>query len=121
MRVFPLAVAATLLATGTMAMARSRGSTSWGKAGVSLRQFVRDANACSQTSRTVVVSIKPETLRQMDALSSAALLDIAMQSTGGPDYNPMQTVSNVTSQNGPEDIARRTNTFGEKYVASTLR
>lgn len=40
-----------------------------------------------------------------------------MQSGGGPDFNPMLYVSAVTSLKSPGDVARRTNTFGGKYVA----
>jgi len=117
MRFLPLVVSAFFLFADTLAIADPRGSTSWGKAGVSLSQFALDANECSDTSRTVAVSIKPKTLQALDVLSSAALLDIAMQSGGGADYNPMLTVAGVTSQHRAEDIARRTNTFGGKYVA----
>jgi len=117
MRFLPFVVPACLLVSGTAAIADPHGSISWGKAGVSLSQFALDANECSETSRTVTVSIKPETLQKLDALSSAALLDIAMQSDGGPDYNPMQIAASIAGQKSPDNIARRTNTFGGKYVA----
>jgi len=117
MRFLPLVVLAFFLFTDTLAIAEPRGSTSWGKAGVSLSQFALDANECSETSRTVAVSIKPKTLQALDVLSSAALLDLAMQSPDGPTKDPMQTVAGLTSQHTAEDIARRTNTFGGKYVA----
>lgn len=117
MRFLPLVFSAFFLFADTLAIAAPRSATSWGKAGVSLSQFALDAKVCSETSRTVAVSIKPKTLQALDVLSSAALLDIAMQSSSSPDYNPMQTVAGVTSQHAAEDIARRTNTFGGRYVA----
>ena len=40
-----------------------------------------------------------------------------MQSPDGPAKDPMQTVAGLTSQHTAEDIARRTNTFGGRYVA----
>jgi hypothetical protein len=105
----------SLLATASLAV--SRDETSWAKAGVPLEEYVRDAKECADTSRTVSVSIKPDTLRQLDALSSGALLDIAMQAAQSPDFNPMAFVEGPTSQKSADDIARRTNTFGAKYVA----
>jgi len=117
MRFLPLVISVSLLFADTAAIADPRGSTSWGKAGVSLSHFALDAKECSETSRTVAVSIKPKTLQALDVLSSAALLDIAMQSPDGPTKDPMQAVAGLTSQHTAEDIARRTNTFGGKYVA----
>jgi hypothetical protein len=117
MRFLPLVVSAFFLFTDTLAIADPRGSTSWGKAGVSLSQFALDANDCSETSRTVAVAIKPETLRALDVLSTGALLDIAMQAAPSPTFNPMSMVETLSSQKSAEDIARRTNTFGGKYVA----
>jgi hypothetical protein len=117
MRFLPLVVSAFFLFTDTLAIAAPSSATSWGKAGVSLSQFALDAKDCSETSRTVAVSIKPKTLQALDVLSSAALLDIAMQSPDGATKNPMQAVAALTSQHTADDIARRTNTFGGRYVA----
>lgn len=108
-------VGLSLLATASLAV--SHDETSWGKAGVPLEQYVHDAKECADTSRTVSVSIKPVTLRQLDALSSGALLDIAMQAAQSPDFNPLALVEGSTSQKSADNIARRTNTFGGKYVA----
>jgi hypothetical protein len=105
----------SLLATASFAV--SHDDTSWAKAGVPLEQYVKDGKECADTSRTVSVSIKPDTLQQLDALSSGALLDIAMQAAQSPDFNPMAFVEGPGSQKSSDNIARRTNTFGGKYIA----
>lgn len=93
--------------------AHSQDETSWGKANVSFDDYVRDSRECAETSNTVAVSIKPETLKQLDSLSSAALLDLAMQGSASPDSNPMKMASDIASQHSSDNIARRSNTFGE--------
>jgi len=105
----------TLLTTASLAA--SHNDTSWAKAGVPFEQYVHDAKGCADTSRTVSVSIKPDTLRQLDALSSGALLDIAIQASQSPDFNPMMVVEGPKSQKSADNIARRTNTFGGRYIA----
>ena len=117
MRFLPLVFSAFFLFADTLAIAAPHSATSWGKAAVSLSQLALDAKECSDTSRTVAVAIKPKTLQALDVLSSAALLDIAMQSPDGPDKNPMQAIAGLTSQHAADDIARRTNTFGGRYVS----
>jgi hypothetical protein len=87
---------------------------SWGKAGVPLADFARDAAECSETSRYVTAYIGPERLKQLDALSAAQLLDTVIQ-IGSSDA--MNIVDAVTKLRSADDIARRTNTFGAKYTA----
>lgn len=108
-------VSLSLLPTASLAVPHTE--TSWAKAGVPFERYVQDAKECADTSRTVSVSIKPDTLRQLDALSSGALLDIAIQAARSPDFNPMAFAEGPRSQKSADDIARRTNTFGGKYVA----
>jgi hypothetical protein len=89
--------------------------TSWGKASVPLDQYTRDATECAETSRYVTTYIKPKTLRELDVLSSAQLLDTVMQ-VGAT--NAMGIVQAITQLRSADDIARRSNTFGAKYVAT---
>lgn len=86
---------------------------SWGKAGVTMADYARDAAECSETSRYVTTYIAPERLKQLDALSAAQLLDTVMQIGGS---NSMNIVDAITKLRSADDIARRTNTFGAKYV-----
>jgi hypothetical protein len=72
----------------------------------------------ADTARYGAVSIKPETLKQLDALSSAQLLDIAMAQKLPPDADPMAIVGDIASTKSAADVARRSNTFGAKYVAA---
>jgi hypothetical protein len=111
---------ACLIAATVPALAGPPSGTSWGKANVSLRQFADDANACAATSRGVAVSIKPGTLRALDALSSAQLLQMAMDSTApGSPVDPMAVASDISATHAEADVARRSNTFGGRFVAST--
>lgn len=113
---------AGLLAATVPAFAGPPGDTSWGKPNVSLEQFAEDANGCADTSRLATVSIKPETLKALDALSSAQLLQMAMdgQANGpSPFSNPATFAANISETRSETDIARRSNTFGARFVAST--
>lgn len=105
------------VASAWPAVASSPGDISWGKPGVSLDQYATDATQCTDASSNVPVSIKPGTLRQMDALSSARLLDITTQLAHDPNANPMAMVTDMTFTKSQDDIARRSNTFGGQYVA----
>lgn len=87
---------------------------SWGKANVPIDAYRRDAIECADASRHVTAVIKPTTLRQLDGLSAAQLLDTVMQIGVS---NPANVVSAITKFGSADDIARRTNTFGAKYVA----
>lgn len=114
----PIAFATLGAMLASAAAAAPPGPISWGKAGVPLPQYVRDATECAETSRYVTTYIKPDTLRSLDALSSAQLLDTVMQIGGDdPDFNAMNIVGSLTKLRSADDIARRTNTFGAKYVA----
>jgi hypothetical protein len=111
----------TRLMLGAMVLAApaSAGTShdvSWGKAGVPLSEYVRDARECAETSRYVTVYIKPATLARLDALSSARLLDTIIQ-YGGSDI-ASDIVNAITKLRSADDIARRTNTFGAGYVSA---
>jgi hypothetical protein len=107
-------------AIASQAIANQQNSFSWGKAGVPLEVYARDAAECAETSRYVTTYIKPATLKRLDALSSAQLLDTVMQQgsgVGNSDFNAMNIVGAITKLRTSDDIARRTNTFGAKYVS----
>jgi hypothetical protein len=91
--------------------------TSWGKAGVSLEQYARDATECADTSRTVAVSIKPETLKRLDALSSVQLLHLAMQIVSR-EGDPVAIVAAMSDTKSADDIARRSSTFQGRYISA---
>jgi len=110
-------LAVCAVASASIAAAKPASDVSWGKPGVSLDQYASDAGACAAATRHAAVSIKPGTLRQLDALSSAQLLDIAVASAPSDEANPMAIVEHITSTKSETDIARRTNTFGAHYVA----
>lgn len=98
--------------------AKKKADLSWGKANVSLAEYARDAAECAETSRYVTTYIKPKTLKRLDALSSAQLLDTVMQIGGQtPAFSAMGIVGDITRLRSANDIARRTNTFGAKYVS----
>lgn len=85
MRFLPLIVSAFFLFTDTLAIADPRGSTSWGKAGVSLSRFALDANECSETSRTVAVSIKRKHYKHwMFSAAQPCLISRCRAPTGRP-------------------------------------
>lgn len=88
---------------------------SWGKAGVSLEQYAVDAAQCADTSRYVTAYIKPKTLVALDVLSAAQLVEYAQWLDTGTDGDPMGDVAGISATNSPEDIARRTTNFGERY------
>jgi hypothetical protein len=115
---FSLLISSFVISTlpGT-ALAGGTQDLSWGKAGVPLAQYASDAGECADTSRMVAVYIKPDTVRKLDAFSSTALFDIALQISSAPDFNPMTFTAGMTGDKTTEGIARRTNTFGAKYVA----
>lgn len=119
---FRHALPAACLIAAVPAIAGPPRDTSWGKANVSLEQFVRDAHECADTSQRVAVSIRPETLKALDTLSSAQLLQMAedIRANGGPGslINPAAFASNISATGSETDIARRTNTFGARFVAS---
>lgn len=106
------------VACASLASAKPSGALSWGKAGVPLDAYARDATECAATSRYVTTYITPKTLRQLDAMSSAQLLDTVMQIGGSADMNAMNIVGAITKLRSADDIARRSNTFGARYVAS---
>jgi len=87
---------------------------SWGKVGVSLNEYARDSHECAETSRYVTTYIPAKSLRQLDALSSAQLLDTVMQ-IGASDA--MGIVQSITKLRSADDVARRSNTFGAKYIS----
>jgi hypothetical protein len=97
-----------------LAAAKPVHNTFWGKVGVPLDEYARDSMECAETSRYVTTYIKPKTLRQLDALSSAQLLDTVVQIGSS---NAMEVVNAIAKLRSADDIARRTNTFGAKYVA----
>lgn len=107
-----------LLFAAAPAVAKSGGSTTWGKAGVSLPDYARDANECAEASRATDVSIKPDTLREMAAMSSAQLIQISKMMDDAPQTNVLGYVAIMDSHRSAEDIARRSNTFGGAYIAS---
>jgi hypothetical protein len=118
MRFLTMAAALCAAAIVTAASAGAPGTISWGKAGVSLPQYALDANECSDTSRYVTTYISPRRLKELDLLSSAQLLDTVMQSAQpSADFSAMGVVQAITELRSADDIARRTNTFGAKYVA----
>jgi hypothetical protein len=106
-----------MVAVAPPVSAKRSDAASWGKAGVTLGDYARDAGECAETSRYVTTYIKPQTLRQLDALSAAQLLDTVMQIGGSAGFNAMNIVDAITKLRSADDIARRTNTFGAKYVA----
>jgi hypothetical protein len=93
------------------------GDTSWGKADVSLVQYATDATECAETSRYVKTHIEARTLRSLDALSSANMIDLVMGMGLSPDASALAIVAGITHLNAEDDIARRSNTFGARYVA----
>lgn len=103
------------VALAASASASGPGDTSWGKPGVTLPDYVRDATECAATSRYVNVYIKPDNLKRLDALSSAQLLDTIIQ-YGGSNV-ATDIVDAISKLRSADDIARRSNTFGGKYVA----
>lgn len=107
-----------LLLTAAPVAAKSGGDTTWGKAGVSLPDYARDATECADATRGTQVAIKPRTLREMSALSSARLLQIVSTAQGSPDANALNYVSAWNSYQAADDIARRSNTYGGAYVAT---
>jgi len=114
----PLIVLGALCAIAASAGAKEQHGFSWGKAGVPLNEYVQDGAECAETSRYVTTYIKPKTLRNLDTLSSAQLLDTVMQIGGAsPGFNAMGIVGAITELRSADDIARRTNTFGAKYVS----
>jgi hypothetical protein len=106
------------IALTSSALAKQPNNTSWGKSGVSLDQYARDATECAEISRYATTYIKPKTLRQLDGLSSAQLLDTVMQIGGSPTGNAMNVLGAITKLRSEDDIARRTNTFGARYLAT---
>ena len=89
-----------------------------GEDNVPLNEYARDALECAETSRYVTAYIKPKMLKRLDALSSAQLLNTVMQIGGQPSaFSAMGIVSDITMLRSANDIARRTNTFGAKYVS----
>lgn len=105
------------IACASLASARPPGTFSWGKAGVPLDAYTRDAAECAATSRYVTAYITPKTLKQLDALSSAQLLDTVMQIGGSAHFDSMAVVQAITQLRSADDIARRSNTFGARYVS----
>jgi hypothetical protein len=97
--------------------AKSGGDTTWGKAGVSLADYARDANECADATRRTDVSIKPDTLRELAGLSSVQLYQVALTAKADTETNLLRYVSAMDSYRTADDIARRTNTFGGAYVA----
>ena len=111
-----LTVCAAAVCSPSFAGAAS--NTSWGKADVPLDQYARDAAECTETSRYITTYINPERLKQLDSLSSAQLLDTVMQINGyDSHFNAMNIVSDISKLRSVDDIARRSNTFGAKFVS----
>ena len=100
----------------TTASTRPPTDVSWGKSGVSLEQYANDASQCADTSRYVAAYIKPKTLVELDALSAAQLVEYAQWLDTGTYSDPMGDVVGITATKSPEDIARRTMNFGERYT-----
>jgi hypothetical protein len=118
MRLLIVFSAFAAIAITSPAIVEKSGASSWGKAGVSLEEYARDAAECADTSRYVTTYIEPKTLRRLDALSSAQLLDTVNQIGGqSSSFNAMGIVGDITTLRTSNDIARRTNTFGAKYVS----
>lgn len=117
MRLWYVAAVLGMVAVTSPVLARQSDAASWGKAGVTLGDYARDAGECAETSRYVTAYIRPKTLRQLDALSAAQLLDTVMQIGGSAGFSAMNIVDAITKLRSADDIARRTNTFGAKYVA----
>jgi hypothetical protein len=106
------------IACASPVSARPASTFSWGKAGVPLDAYARDAAECAATSRYVTTYIAPKTLRELDVLSSAQLLDTVMAIGGSAHFDAMGVVEAITKLRSADDIARRSNTFGARYVAT---
>jgi hypothetical protein len=122
-----IALPILILATSG-ALAKKANDSSWGKVGVSLEEFIQDSNECADTSRHVTAYIKPKTIIALNALSSAQLIgtayDLGMGGGPGSLDNPMSFNSAMTWTKTPDDIARRSQNFGEQYtevVSSDVR
>jgi len=100
----------------TSAGARDQTAFSWGKSSVPLEEYVRDGAECAETSRYVTTYIKPNTIKRLNALSSAQLLDAVMKLGGNRlGFNSTGVVEGITTLRSANDIARRTNTFSAQY------
>lgn len=98
--------------------AKSAPPTTWGKPGVSLADYATDATQCADTSYTTRVAIKPQTVRQLAGLSSAQMINLLINSgASDPTSNVLGYVNGFEGYRSENDIARRSNTFGAKYVA----
>jgi len=89
----------------------------WGKSGVSLSQYTTDSIECADTSQYVTVHIKPDTLRELSGLSSVQLYSIASGSGNGHG-DLLGALSGQGSFQSEKDIARRSNTFNDRYQSA---
>jgi len=116
MRILIIFSALCLVVTNAQLNAKNNSGFSWGKSGVTLQDYVKDGTECAETSRYVTTYIKPATLRHLDALSAAQLLDSVLKlGAGTPEFNAIGLVANITALRSANDIARRTNTFSSQY------
>ncbi|WP_313393790.1 hypothetical protein [Sphingobium yanoikuyae] len=107
-----------LLAWSQCASAKPEAVESWAKSGVSLQQFAADSRECADTSKETPVYIEAETLKVLDALSSAQLISVVQQ-LSGPETSALKVVEDISVTNSENDIARRSANFGGKFVAMT--
>ncbi|UAK23961.1 hypothetical protein [Sphingomonas nostoxanthinifaciens] len=108
-----------LMLAATVVHAHPSGYVTWGKPGVTLDQYARDATECADTSYTTPVFLRPETVRQLDALSTAQIMHMMtsfdMMGSQGSATAYFTSWHEFGSEN---DIARRSNTFGAHYVTT---
>lgn len=93
--------------------------TSCARAGVSLADYADDAGACAAATQSVAVTMRPETTRALDALSSAELVMILRQYGGDSEFSPLMAAANIGMHHDAANVARRTANFGGKYEAMT--
>jgi hypothetical protein len=108
------AIGCVAFALASPAQADRSADISWAKPGVSLSAYTQDATECTETSRYVTAYIKPDTLRKLDALSSAKLLETVMNLEPSNDMNIVSAITKLHSEN---EVAARTNTFTSRYSA----
>ncbi|WP_150131285.1 hypothetical protein [Sphingobium yanoikuyae] len=112
-----LIAALGLVAWSHGASAKPEANLSWAKSGVSLEEFAADSRECADTSKDTPVYIEPETLKILDALSSAQMMSNLMQMEVDPDTSRLMIVQEISKTNTEADIARRTANFGGKFIA----
>ncbi len=105
------------LALAASTAAAPPAALTWAKPGVSLEDYRRDGGNCAAVTDRTPVAIRPGTLRQLGALSSAQMVSMFE----GSDYVPagggvLGYFSAWDSYRSETDIARRSYNFGAQYV-----